>query len=152
MRRLLTSFAFASLMALPAVAGPNEDALIAADKAFNEMAQKDGIAKAFEAYAAPDARQFNGDEKPMTGPSAIKSLMEASYPPGSTLSWAPVEAVSSVDGTMGFTHGRWTFVTPKDEKGQTHSLTGSYATVWQKQPDGAYKFTVDIGNPDKPKK
>lgn len=153
MRRTAFALAFAAgaLIAAPALAGPNEDAMIAADKAFNDLAQKEGVAKAFAAYAAPDARMFRGEETPVSGPAAIEALMAEQYAAGGTLTWAPSEAVSSNDGTLGFTHGRWTYTTPALEDGSTKSLTGSYVSVWRKQPDGGYKFAVDIGNPDRPK-
>ena len=151
MRRLVFAIAAAVSFALPALAGPNEDAMIAADKAFNDMAQKEGVAAAFAAYAAPDARMFRGEEKIVSGPAEIEALMEEQYAHGGTLTWTPTEAVSSGDGTLGFTHGRWTYTSPKPDDGDAKTATGSYVSVWQKQPDGAYKFSVDIGNPDRPK-
>ena len=78
-------------------------------------------------------------------------LMAEQYAHGGTLTWGPVEAVASDDGTLGFTHGRWAYESPKAEDGTTRKATGSYVTVWRKQPDGAYKFALDIGNPDRPK-
>jgi ketosteroid isomerase-like protein len=150
MRRLAFAFA-AVLLAAPAFAGDNEDALIAADTAFNAMAQKDGVAAAFAAYAAPDARMFRGEETPVSGPAEIEALMAEQYTAGGSLTWAPTEAVSSADGTLGFTHGRWTYTSPKGEDGAVRKLLGSYVSIWAKQPDGTYKFAVDIGNPDRPK-
>ena len=141
----------ATALAAPALAGPNEDAMIAADQAFNDLAQKEGVAKAFAAYAAPDARMFRGEETPVSGPAAIEALMAEQYAAGGSLTWAPKEAVSSDDGTLGFTHGRWSYETPKLEDGTTKTATGSYVSVWRKQADGSYKFAVDIGNPDRPK-
>ncbi len=150
MRRFIASAATALALAGYALAGPNEDALMAADLAFNDMAQKDGVAEAFAAYAAPDARMFRGEEKIVSGPAEIRELMAAQYDHGGSLTWAPKEAVSSADGTLGFTHGRWTYTTPADAEGKTLTLHGSYVSVWSKQPDGAYKFSLDIGNPDRP--
>ena len=150
MRRTLLAFAAASCLAAPALAGPAEDAMIAADTAFNDLAQKDGIAAAFEAYAAPDARMFRGEEKIVSGPAEVRELMAAQYAQGGTLTWAPVEAVASADGTMGFTHGRWAYESPKLEDGTTRKSAGSYVTIWALQPDGGYKFSLDIGSPDRP--
>ena len=151
MRRFAHAFAVSAMLAVPALAGPNEDALIAADKAFNDMAQKDGVAAAFAAYAAPDARMFRGEETVVSGPVEIQALMEEQYSHGGALTWTPKEAVSSADGTLGFTHGRWTYTSPKPDDGEAKTATGSYVSIWAKQPDGAYKFSVDIGNPDRPK-
>lgn len=143
----LTALAFAATLIGAAHAGPNEDALIAADTAFSAMAQSKGVAAAFEAFAAPDARMFDGDDTIVSGPAQVRALMEAQYGAGGSLSWTPVEAVSSGDGTVGFTHGRWTYVSPKVD-GNSHTLNGNYVTIWGRQPDGAYKFTLDIGQPD----
>lgn len=152
MRRLAFAVAAAAvLFAMPALAGPNEEAMLAADRAFNDMAQKDGVAAAFAAYAAPDARMFRGEEKIVSGPAEIEALMAEQYVAGGSLTWAPTEAVSSADGTLGFTHGRWTYTSPKAEDGTSKTALGSYVSVWAKQPDGTYKFSVDIGNPDRPK-
>ncbi|BCW87783.1 hypothetical protein sos41_09130 [Alphaproteobacteria bacterium SO-S41] len=150
MRRFAYAFAVSAMLAVPALAGPNEDALIAADKAFNDMAQKDGVVAAFAAYAAPDARMFRGEEAIVSGPAEIQALMEEQYSHGGSLTWTPTEAVSSADGTLGFTHGRWTYVSPKNGAGETVTQLGSYVSIWAKQPDGSYKFSVDIGNPDRP--
>ncbi|MFT3810897.1 MAG: DUF4440 domain-containing protein [Micropepsaceae bacterium] len=149
MRRLIFALAVTGLSGL-ALAGPNEDAMIAADAAFNDMAQKEGIAEAFAAYAAPDARMFRGEEKIVSGPAEIRELMAAQYAHGGSLVWTPKEAVSSADGTLGFTHGRWIYTTPPAADGKTQSLQGSYVSIWSRQPDGAYKFSLDIGNPDRP--
>lgn len=131
-----------------ALAGPNEEALLAADRAFNDKAQKDGIAAAFEAFAAPKARMFRGEEHIVSGPAAIGALMAEQYAHGGSLSWTPTEAVSSADGTLGFTHGRWTYTSPAAEGREPRIGKGSYVSVWSRQPDGTYKFEVDIGNPD----
>ncbi len=147
--RLITTACAAILLGAAALAGPNEDAMIAADKAFNDMAQKAGVPAAFEAFAAPDARMFQGQEKIVSGPQEVRSFTEALYGAGGSLAWTPVEAVSSDDGTVGFTRGRWTYTSPP-VGGKTETMLGTYVTIWGKQPDGAYKFTLDIGQSDVP--
>ena len=148
MRHWMIALGFAAGLAGTAWAGANEDALMAADKAFNAMAQKDGVAAAFAAYAALDARMFRGEAKPTSGPAEIKALMEMQYGHGGTLTWTPTEAVSSADGTVGFTHGRWTYTSPAVDGAKPETGMGSYVTIWGRQADGSYKYTVDIGNPD----
>lgn len=148
MRRISIALIAAVTFAGGAIAGPNEDALMAVDAAFSEAAQRDGIAAAFGDYAAPDARMFRGEAEPVTGATSIKALMQAQYAQGGSLVWVPSEAVSSADGTLGFTHGRWTYAGPATPGAQGAIIKGSYVSIWQRQPDGAYKFVVDIGNPD----
>lgn len=148
--RIMTLAATAVLAVWPALAGPNEDALLAADKAFNEMAQSKGIPAAFEAFAAPDARMFQAQEKIVSGPAEIRAHVEAQYGAGGTLSWTPLEAVSSGDGTVGFTRGRWTYASPPVD-GKTQTMLGFDVTIWGRQPDGTYKYTLDIGQTDAPR-
>jgi len=147
--RLTATALAAALLCASALAGPAEDAMIAADKAFNDMAQSVGIAAAFEAFAAPDARMFQGQEKIVSGPAEVRAFMDDAYAAGGSLTWSPVEAVASDDGTAGFTRGRWTYVSPPVD-GKTETGTGSYVTIWGRQPDGSYKFTLDIGQSDRP--
>jgi ketosteroid isomerase-like protein len=132
-----------------ALAGPNEDAVMNADRAFNAMAQEKGVAVAFGAFAAPNAMTFERLPEPVRGPQAIQKFMAEEFGDGSKVVWAPSEATAARDGTLGTTWGRWTF-TAKDEKGQTVTLHGTYLTVWQKQADGAWKYVYDIGQSDLP--
>ncbi len=149
MRHIVIAAALAAALTGLAVAGPNEDALMQADRDFNTMAQKDGIVAAFKFYAAPDARMFRREEVPVKGPDEIAALMSEDYASGGSLVWEPREAVAGDDGTAGYTHGRWTYVSPASEDGKTTTLVGTYVTVWRKQPDGSLKFVADIGNPDR---
>ena len=133
-----------------ASAGPNEDAVMNADRAFNAMAQQKGVAEAFRAYAAPNAVTFERQAEPTRGPQAIFAFQQKEFGDGSKLAWEPREASASPDGTMGTTWGRWTYTSPKDEKGQALVIHGTYLTVWKKQADGSWKYTHDIGQSDLP--
>lgn len=132
-----------------AAAGPNEDAVMNADRAFNAMAQQKGAANAFAAYAAPTAMTFERQPEPIRGPQAIGKFMAEEFAEGGKLAWQPKEALASRDGTMATTWGRWAF-TDKDDKGQPIVINGSYITVWQKQGDGSWKYTHDMGQSDLP--
>ena len=121
-----------------AAAGPNEDALIAVDKAFSDMARTKGPAAAYDAYAAPDIRMFDDGEGLVRGLPDIRKVLEAEYIEGGTISWTPEEAVASKDGTLGFTSGTWTYVTAGSPE-----QTGAYVTVWQKNAKGDWTFAVD---------
>ena len=125
-------------MAAQAVAGPHEDALIAADKAFSEMARTKGPAAAYAAFAAPDIRMFDDGEGIVAGIGNIQKVLEMEYAEGGTVSWTPAEAVASTDGTMGYTIGDWRYVTAESPE-----ETGYYLTIWRKQADGSWKIAVD---------
>src|SRR5690348_341276 len=75
---------FASLQAL---AGPNEDAVMNADRAFNAMAQQKGVAAAFKAFAAPNAVIFERLPEPVRGPEAIFKFSSDEFSDGSKLAW-----------------------------------------------------------------
>lgn len=64
--------------------------------------------------------------------------------------WTPEEAEIFPSGILGYTSGRYTMSYTTYE-GKTASQTGSYLTVWQKQPDGSWKVLTDFGSQDKPK-
>jgi ketosteroid isomerase-like protein len=149
-KRLVVSAVFAiALSPVGVLAGPNEDAVMNADRGFNAMAQQRGVAAAFAAYAAPNALLFERLPEPIRGPEAIGKFMAEGFTGNAKLTWEPREATASRDGTMGTTWGRWTF-TDKDEEGRAITLRGTYVTVWQKQGDGSWKFTHDLDQADLP--
>lgn len=63
--------------------------------------------------------------------------------------WAPDQGQIFPSGLMGYTSGRYKMSYTTFE-GKTASQTGSYITVWQKQPDGSWKVLSDFGSQDKP--
>lgn len=146
--RPIALLAAALALAGLALAGPHEDAMMQADRDFNAMAQKDGVVAAFKFYAAPDARMFRREETPVKGPDEIAVLMAEDYAAGGALTWEPREASASDDGTAGYTHGRWKYVSEPDKDGKVTTLVGTYITVWRRQPDGSLKFVADLGTPD----
>ena len=122
------------------------DAIMAADRAFAAMSLEKGAAKAFEAYAASDAISFSNAWAPVIGPAAISALVGNA----GTLEWAPVGGRMSKSGDLGYTWGRWKS-TPAAKPGETPKVEhGKYVTIWQKQTDGSWKFTLDTGAPSDP--
>lgn len=145
MRAVLKASWFVGLMISSgwnAVAGPVDDAMNA-DRAFARMAQTHGVAVAFGAYAAKDGIRFTPGN-PERGPEVIKASVARDFADGGKLNWEPKEGTASNDGSLVVVWGRWTFVPQKGDA----SRQGTYLTVWQKQADGSWKFTHDIGNSD----
>jgi len=140
-------------LAGPALAGAKDD-LLATDRAFSALSAEKGNHAAFLAYMTEDARLFQGAHPPILGKEAAAAAFAAeekadtSYP-AQKLVWSPLEAEVSSDGTLGTTRGTWIFRAPKPDGGSS-ILTGYYVTAWRKQPDGRYKFCLDIGGADKP--
>lgn len=149
MRHLTTALLAATLFAGIASAGPHEDAIIAADRAFNDLAQSEGVAAAFRAFSADDGRMFAGTGDLIQGPAPIGDMMAAIYGTSGKLSWTPTEAVASADGTLGYTFGRFAYDSgAPGPDGKHMAFNGTYITVWQLQADGTYKFDFDLGAPD----
>jgi ketosteroid isomerase-like protein len=144
---------FSALAALLAVtvAAPKDD-ILAADKAFSAMSIAQGSHAAFLAYMTDDVRLFTGDHPPIIGKQAVAALQaeqEKSDPNYKymRLEWTPIEAEASPDGMLGWTRGTWLRTWSKPD-GSATRLTGYYVTQWRRQPDGSYKFCLDIGGVD----
>jgi ketosteroid isomerase-like protein len=114
--------------------------LIDVDKAFNDMAQVEGVGKAFIAYSADDPAMIRPGNMPLLGRA---ELVEAfSKVVGSALSWEPLKAEIAQSQDLGYTFGRYTL-----REGDEIKTHGVYVTIWKKQSDGSWKFVLDGGGP-----
>lgn len=109
----------------------NPSAIIAAELAFNRLAQDKGMQAAFRETAHKDAVMFV--------PQRVKALdWLRSNSPGSGISWSPHAVYASCDGNAGATTGGWT--------GPNGSF-GYFTTVWLRQRDGRFEWILDHGVP-----
>lgn len=117
----------------------NAEALIRAEKSFEQSCLQLGIRDGFLAWVDPDGIEFT--EK---GPVNSKKLW-LSYPsfPG-IFSWAPSYAEMSISGNWGYTTGNYEH-RAKSLKDAVDDA-GQYTTVWQKNEKGEWRYLVDIGN------
>ena len=105
--------------------------LFGVDVAFSDAAQS-GVADAFAAFAAPDGAQTGGNIATWAfGPDAIRAAWAGVAP---TFTWAPELGEVATCGDLGFTVG--------------YVYSGGvafskYFTVWQKQPNGVWRYIVD---------
>ena len=106
---------------------------------------KDGKAKAWASYFAPDGVMVGTFEKEhVVGQSAIEQAMTPLFSlPDMVFTWEPEFAEISDDGTLGVTRGT-SFLSYTDE-GVTKERRGRYTTVWKKV-DHTWKISWDIGN------
>ena len=126
------------ISSVPAVWGQTGvEKLVDTEHAFAAMAAEKGTPHAFLAFMTDDASVFNPDI------TNAKKAWTGRKNKGSLLSWAPNYADVSSNGLMGYTTGNWDF-RPKG-KDDTPTAFGDFITVWVRQPDGAYKWVVDIG-------
>lgn len=111
--------------------------VVETEKAFAKLAEEKGTKTAFLANLADDAVLFLPDR------ANAKEYWLNRAESKALLSWAPNFADVSANGLLGYTTGNWEF--RPNGKGDTPTAYGEFITVWQRQPDGPYKFVVDIG-------
>jgi ketosteroid isomerase-like protein len=121
-------------------------AMVETERAFSRMSEEKGTREAFGAFIADDGILFR--------PTAVfgkKWMQEHPLPPSSTrsvLTWQPMFADVSNAGDLGYTTGPWQF--KKDVKDTKPTAFGNFMTVWKKQPQGPWRFVLDLGisNPE----
>ncbi len=113
--------------------------VVEAEHAFAQHSIDHGMKPAFLAYAAPDGVVVNRN-----GPvNAIETWSKRDPAPTGLLTWWPTYADVSRAGDLGWTTGPFEFrEKPTQEKPDG---TGHFFTVWRKQPDGSWKWVLDLG-------
>lgn len=134
MRVLFTIFLLLAVNA--AMSQTTLEKVVATEHAFAALAAEKGTKAAFLANITDDAVIFNPEKL------NAKALWTSRGESKSLLSWMPNFADISQDGSVGYTTGNWEFRrTNTDEP----AAFGEFITVWVRQPDGKYKFVIDIG-------
>jgi hypothetical protein len=110
----------------------NPSGIIAAELAFNRLAQEKGQWTAFRETMAKDAVMF----EPMRVRAA--EYLKGKADPAKSVTWQPYQVWASCDGSAGVTHGAW-------QLGK--AAQGYFTTVWVRQSDGTFKWIVDHGVP-----
>ena len=139
---LLASQAFAQTAA-PKPAAPAAidrqaalDGVVAAEKAFAQMASEKGTRDAFIAFLAEDSLVFDPD--PVNG----REVWRARPASQGLLEWYPVYSEVSLAGDLGFNTGPYTF---RPKRGEKPVAFGQFATIWKRQTDGSWKALLDLG-------
>ena len=118
--------------------------LMAADRAFDAATQAEGSSGWVRFFDAQGAMVQQGRGE-IRGLDAIQGAVASLDEPGFTLTWEPVRAAGSDDGTLGYTVGRYESRTVL--AGDTTVAHGLYVSIWRRQPDGSLKVVMDLGNP-----
>lgn len=108
---------------------PNPSAVIAAEIAFNRMAQEKGQWTAFREFAAKEATMFA--PQPVNAQDWLKGRAN----PAQSLQWQPHRVWSSCDGEYAITWGAW----------QNAGKQGWFSTVWRRDDKGTLKWVLDQG-------
>jgi ketosteroid isomerase-like protein len=125
---LAAAFTFGGL-ARAQTAPPPIDQIIAAERAFAADTRVRGFKTGFLAAVAPDGIIF------APGPVNARTQLEAipdGPQPGPALFWWPDFAGVAASGDLGFTSGG-------------ANIPVRYFTVWQRQPDGSWRWIYDGG-------
>lgn len=118
-----------------------EGILSETDRAFSEMSVKEGMFKAFLNYIADEGVILRDNSFPSKGRETLRQFYSGKSDTAFVLSWDPVFEKMSESGELGYTYGIWT----NRNKATGQASQGTYITIWQKQPDGAWKFVLDTG-------
>lgn len=111
--------------------------LVETEHAFAQFALDNSTKDAFLKFVANDGVLFLPDK--VSG----REYWNARAASTGLLSWAPNYADISANEILGYTTGNWEY-RPKG-KDDTPTAFGDFITIWLRQPDGKYKFVVDIG-------
>ena len=114
--------------------------MVKAEQMFAARALVVGWKQAFLEYFADTAVGFDGDQ---TAPA--KSLFRKQPDPPKDLRflWEPRYGDIAASGDLGYLTGPVRTISPARNNGQPrHSI---YASVWKRQPDGAFKVVMDMG-------
>lgn len=126
--------------------GSAEDALIEADRAFAAMSVSEGAKAAWGSFMTEDAMIMGAGSQPTLGLDDILADFE-DWPAGASISWEPKRAEVAASGEMGWTWGRYILTIPGAGDDDAPKVShGKYLNIWEKQPDGAWKVLVDVGN------
>ena len=110
-----------------------------ADIGMNAMAAKEGFNKALLAFADDNLFKPEDGEFPIVGKKALEDRY-AGKEGTKEISWSPFKSEASAAGDLGYTLGNWKYVTPDT------TLYGMYYTIWKKQADGKWLWSVDGGH------
>jgi hypothetical protein len=119
---------FLSLM----IAAAAPASAIDAEREFAAEAQKSGQWTAFRKWSTEDSVMF--DPQPKKTHDMLKGVADPPVP----VFWWPGHSYVSCDGAYAVNTGPWVR--------QFGKLVGYFTTVWQRQPDGAWKWTLDHGD------
>jgi ketosteroid isomerase-like protein len=109
--------------------------------AFAKMAKIDGIPKAFEVFAAPDAVLMRNNEL-IIGKQSIVDLYNEISNSNVKLEWKPEFIDVAASGDLAYTYGKYNY-SVTDSTGEITSSEGIFHTVWKRQEDGSWKYVWD---------
>lgn len=121
----------ALLLALAAAAEAPPQGPIDAERAFAADAKTIGQWAAFRKWSTDDAVMF------VPQPTNAHDFLKDRKDPPVAIDWWPTASYMSCDGKLAVNTGGWK---------RPDGSVGYFSTVWQRQPDGTWKWVVDGGD------
>lgn len=139
---------FLLIMVVLTACSPNdtskwESEIMNADRAFSDYSVAHGQIASFLQFAAPDVVLIKPNMFPIVGYEKLTESYRGKSDTTFVLTWEPQFARVAKSGDLGYTYGYWKLVPKADPNNISR---GTYATVWQRQPDEQWKFVLDLGN------
>jgi ketosteroid isomerase-like protein len=135
-------FLFVALLAVSRVQTEGIDlekavgSLIAAERAYAKLAGEKGFREASISVFADDAVIFTPDA--VNGKKFWQQTRE-----DSVITWRPIFVSISRSGELGYTTGPSEYRKSRDT--EKPDAFGEFVTIWQKNANGAWKVTLDVG-------
>ena len=123
----------------------NKQSLIKADNDFYIASIEKGTGKAFIDFADDSVILLRQQQFPIIGKSELAKYYINRESEKTPLKWEPLKAEASLDGSLGYTFGKWEY-TNIDKGGKESTSYGNYVTIWKKQKDGSWKYVLDGGS------
>ncbi|MDE8650528.1 hypothetical protein [Novosphingobium album (ex Liu et al. 2023)] len=109
----------------------NPSAIVAAEIAFNRLAQEKGQWTAFREFAAEDAVMF------VPQPVNARGWLKGRANPPASVRWQPGAVWMSCDGSLALSKGAWQ---------RPDGSTGYFTTIWRRNKKDAYEWILDQGD------
>ncbi len=110
---------------------PDPSSVIAAEIAFNRLAQEEGQWTAFRETAADDAVMFVPDQV------LAKDWLKKQADPPASVSWSPSIVYVSCDGRLAASTGNWK---------RPDGSVGYFTTLWRRDKKGRWQWILDHGD------
>ncbi|MGW8202034.1 YybH family protein [Sphingomonas bisphenolicum] len=136
-RLALLALGAAALVAAPSAAKPpprfqpDPSSVIAAEIAFNRLAQSKGQWTAFDETAADDAVMFVPQKV------VAKDWLKKQANPAASVRWSTSVVYVSCDGNLAASTGNWT---------RPDGSVGYYTTIWRRDRKGRWQWIMDHGD------
>ena len=128
----------------------NEDELIQqwkneilkTEQEFALLTEKEGISKAFLAYADENAVLMRNNSLISGKKALINYFKNSSNNEKVTLTWKPDFVEVAASGDLGYTYGKYSYSFVNSEE-KSIETKGVFHTVWKRQANGKWKFVWD---------